>query len=238
MPKVVLENDLIDPFWVKSIMFFPNDLELRQQYFTVLRMDFETFDANDDDLFNLNAKSIKLLVNAPSFKDFKLKSIEITKEAIVAGDILGSIYLMDKFKLPEPSLNKAYFVSQKFGKKNKYGDGTPMAVSERYVKERWAKYKTVAHFWAAWRINQDYPIAPQSEIFSESFNLFLELAKELENFGLNYVPLRARPKKPILDSESTWLLPENIERKTLNSDRQPVLLQTILKKYIAPQSQY
>ena len=236
MPKIILENDLIDPFWIKSIMFYPNDLNLRQQFFTMQRMDLETFDAKDDDIFKLDAKSLKLIINAPSYEKFKLNSIQITKEAVVAGDVLASIYLMDKFKLPEPSLNKAFFISQEFAKKNKYGDGTPMAISERYVKERWARYKSVAHFWAAWRLNQNYPITSQQKIFSEGFLLFLELAKELENFGLNYVPLRAKPQIPLLEFESTWRLPNEIIKKTLNSNRKPLLLIKMLKEYIAPQS--
>lgn len=236
MPKIILENDLIDTHWINSIMFYPNDLKLRQQYFTMQRMDFETNDANDDDVFKIDAKSLKLIISAPSYENFKLKSIEITKEAIVAGDVLASIYLMEKFELPEPSLNKAFFISQEFAKTNKYGDGTAMAVSKRYVKERWAKYKPVAHFWAAWRINQNYPITSQQQIFAEGFESFLQLAKELEIFGLNYVPLRAKPQKPLLEFESTWQLPNEIINKTLNSNRKPLLLIKTLKKYKAPQS--
>lgn len=40
---------------------------------------------------------------------------------------------MDKFGVPEPSLNKAIFIAMVFAKTAKYGDGTPMNVSERMV---------------------------------------------------------------------------------------------------------
>lgn len=237
MPVIDFENNLLtDSQWIKAIQIFPNDLNLRHQYFTMLMMDYKLAESKDSDTFEIDAKSLKLIINAPSFSEFRFKAAQNIKEAIVVGDVLATIYVMVKFNLPEPSLNKAYFVSQQFAKENKYGDGTPMAVSERYIKERWVKYKSVAHLWAAQSLLMNEPIPKDIDMACIDLKLFLGVAKELQTFGLNYIPLRAKPQKPVLDNESMWLLQENIEPKTLFSDIQPKYIIKTLKKYIAPQS--
>ena len=237
MPNITFENDLrTDPLWIKSIQFFPNDLNLRHQYFIKSIIEDKSADSNDGDKFEIDAKSLSLMIGAPSLEEFKLKRCKIIKEATVIGDVLNIIYLMVKFNLPEPSLNKAYFVSQQFAKETKYGDGTPMAISERYIKERWQKYKLVAHLWGASRFLLKAPHPKNIESTVEYFKLFLGVAKELQTFGLNYIPLRAKPQVPLLDYQSLWLLPESIEPKTLVSNIQPEYIIKILKKYKAPQS--
>ena len=147
MPNITFENDFFtDPLWIKSIQFFPNDLNLRNQYFIKSIIEDKSADSNDSDKFEIDAKSLKLMIGAPSLEEFKLKRSKIIKEATVIGDVLNIIYLMVKFNLPEPSLNKAYFVSQQFAKETKYGDGTPMAISERYIKDKVAKIQTCCSF--------------------------------------------------------------------------------------------
>lgn len=238
MPKIILQDDLLDPFWVKSIMNFPEDKNKQDQHFAYLKTDFETRDALDSEIFNVDAKTLKLILDTPSRNDLKLEITEATKQAIVAGDVLVAIYLMDKFGLSRPSLNKAFFVSQAFAKNNTYGDGTPMAVSIRYVKERWSAFKSVAHLWGAWRLNMGYPIVDQTSLFSEEFETFLGIAKELQDFGLRFIPLGAKPQLPIMQNDSVWLLPDKIKAITLKSYRKPDLLIKYLKKYKAPKSQY
>ena len=223
MPVIDLENNLLtDSQWIRAIQLFPNDLNSRHQYFTMLIMDYKSVESKDSDTFEIDAKSLRLIINAPSFSEFRLKAAQNIKEAIVVGDVLATIYVMVKFNLPEPSLNKAYFVSQQF--------------SERYIKERWVKYKSVAHLWAAQRLLMKEPIPKDIDMACIDLKLFLGVAKELQTFGLNYIPLRAKPQKPVLDNESMWLLQENIEPKTLVSDIQPKYIIKTLKKYIAPQS--
>ena len=237
MPNITFENDFFtDPLWIKSIQFFPNDLNLRHQYFIKKIMEYKSDNSDDSDKFEIDAKSLRLMISAPSLEEFKLKRTKIIKEAGVIGDVLNIIYLMVKFNLPEPSLNKAYFISQQFAKKNKYGDGTPMAISERYIKERWQKYKLVAHLWGAKRFLLEAAHPKNIESLVVDFKLFLGVAKELQTFGLNYIPLRAKPQVPLLDHQSLWLLPESIEPKTLVSDIQPEYIIKILKKNKAPQS--
>lgn len=237
MPVIDFENNLLTDYqWIRAIQLFPNDLNLRNQYFTMLMMDYKSTESKDSDTFEIDAKSLKLIINAPSLSEFKIRTVQAIKEAIVVGDVLATIYVMVKFNLPEPSLNKAYFVSQQFAKENKYGDGTSMAVSERYIKERWVKYKSVAHLWAAQRLLLKTSIAKDIDRACVDFKTFLGVAKELQTFGLNYIPLRAKPKKSLLDHETMWLLSESIEPKTLVSDIQPNNIIKTLKKYIAPQS--
>ena len=99
-----------------------------------------------------------------------------------------------------------------------------------------AKIQTCCHLWGAshFLLKAQQPKNIESTV--EYFKLFLGVAKELQTFGLNYIPLRAKPQVPLLDYQSLWLLPESIQPKTLVSNIQPEYIIKILKKYKAPQS--
>lgn len=155
-----------------------------------------------------------------------------SKRAFIAGDILMTLYLMDRFKLPEPSMNKALFVAMEFAKKATYGDGTRLNTSERMVRQCWTEYESVAHLWAAFRINQAYPYTDDPFIDPK----FLEVAVGLYRFGTGFVPARAKKKIPVLDAQKCWALPDNVPASNLKSDRIPDRLLKYLKKYKAPKS--
>ena len=96
----------------------------------------------------------------------------------------------------------------------------------------------VAHFWAALEINRAYPfVADQADCFSEKgFTQFLQAAAGICDFGIKFIPKRAKPRKPILDAEKCWILDSNIERLNLKSDIKPENFIKTLKKYKAPKT--
>lgn len=234
MPSIIFDDTPHDVGWVRATMLFPNDDMARRQCFGVELARFNILECKETDRLEINASDLRLLIEAPSYDAFKGFTAANTKCAIVAGDILMTLYLMDRFGVPEPSLNKAIFVAMEYAKTAKYGDGTRMNVSERMVLECWNEYKPVAHLWAAFRINGAYPYAPADDIFSQT--KFLEVAAGLYRFGVEFVPFRARPKTPILDAKKCWALPDNIVASNLISDRIPDRLLKYLKKYKAPPS--
>lgn len=218
-------------------MLFPNEETLREQYYAVLLARYEMQQAESDSaVIELTRNHLGLLIAAPSYADLVGLVADRTKQAIVAGDMLSAIYVMDYFSLSEPSMNKAEFVAAEFSKKATYGDGSKIAGSHPAIMNAWNTYKDVAHLWAAYRINEAYSFAPSKpDIFSQQyFPTFLGIASMLYEFGTSFIPLRARPKKPILDALTTWQLPSQIApiRLTGNPAR-PTRIENTLKRYRA-----
>ena len=236
MPEITLDGTPRDPRdvrWVLATMLFPNDETLRRQYFGIDSARYKVLECNDTDRLEINASDLRLLIEAPAYDVLKDITAANTKCATVAGDILMVLYIMDKFNVPEPSLNKAIFVAMEYAKNAKYGDGTRMNVSERMVLKCWNEYKPVAHLWAAFRINVAYPYTKDG-VFSDP--KFLEVAVGLFRFGAAFIPARAKIKNPVIDAAKCWTLPDRIPASNLVSERRPDRLLKYLKKYKAPKS--
>jgi hypothetical protein len=234
MPEISLDGTPLDPGWVLATMHFPNDKNLRDRYFAVHRIRLEVLDAKESELFQVDAQTLRLLIEAPGYDQLKVLVSETAKRGIVAGDILAAMYLMDRFSIPEPSINKAIYVSRQFARKVRYGDDTKMPGWEQNIKNCWREFRPVAHLWAAFRLNQAYPFTPERTTFSSGFADFLEVASGLLNFGFSFIPLRAKPRRPILDPSKSWALPATVQANHLDSDRLPDRLIKILKNYKAP----
>jgi len=234
MPSITLEGSSHDIGWIWAVMLFPDSDELRKQLFAVEQVKYEVIDVKDKDLLEVDALTLKLLLDAPAYAALRKEIRERTKEAILAGDLLSIMYLMETFNLPEPSMNKAIFVTSEYAKKYKYGDGSSINSSERMIRKYWHKFMPVAHLWGAFRMNQVYPFAPpdQAVAYLDS-TPFLSAAKGLYNFGVNFIPFRAKTRNTILDARLCWKLPEHIPASNLKPDRKPTRLIKTLKKYKA-----
>jgi hypothetical protein len=234
MPTIELHGTPDDLGWVYSVMTFPRDQQQREQYFAVQLARSRLLAGMTTETLEVDRKTLQLLIEAPSYSALKQQTTDNSKQAMVAGDILAVMYVMDRFRLPEPSMNKAKFVAQEFAKKATYGDGSKMNISERKIIEAWDDYRDVAHLWGAFRLNGVYPYAPDREIFTpKHLGTFLGVAAALYDFGKSFVPFRARPRVPILDPESAWKLPPRIAPKHLNSNTRPTLLERTLQRYRA-----
>lgn len=249
MPEITLTDHPNDIGWIFSIMLFPNDEALRNQNYgiDVAKLELRKADELSEKWLSPQSELLEpalstrkittLLIDAPADSDFKKTRIERMKRGYIAGQILNSLYLMDRFKLEEPSLHKAIYVTKEYAKKAKYSDGSKLP-AESKIKEYWKEYKPVAHLWAALEINRIYSfVSDQSDCFSEKgFTQFLQVAAGIYYFGIEFIPKRARPRKPILDAEKCWRLDNNIEPLNLISEIKPDKLIAILKKYKAPKT--
>ncbi|MDI6745976.1 MAG: hypothetical protein QMD17_02415 [Rhodocyclaceae bacterium] len=237
MRQIELDGSPNDVGWVLATMHFPNDQALREQYFAVHLARYEEKQAESYGTeIQLTRRHLSLLIDAPSYAELGKMVVERTKQAIVAGDMMATLYVMDYFKQPEPSMNKAEFVASEFSKKATYGDGSKIVGSHPMIMKAWNAYRDVAHLWAAFRINEAYAYAPTKEdIFSQQyFPTFLGIAAMLHEFGTSFTPLRAKPKKPILDKESAWQLPPEILPVQLTgTPSRPTRIEKTLKKYRA-----
>lgn len=235
--QIKLEGSPNDIGWVLATMLFPNEEELREQFYAVRLAQHEAQQAESDDtVIQLTRRHLELLMDAPSHPDLGKMVVDRTKQAIIAGDMMTALYVMDYFKLPEPSMNKAEFVAAEFSKKATYGDGSKMAGSHPMIIKAWNAYKDVAHLWAAYRINEAYAYAPsKQEIFTQQhFPTFLGIAAMLYQFGTSFTPLRAKLRKPILDAATAWQLPAEILPIRLVGDpTRPTRIEKTLKRYRA-----
>jgi hypothetical protein len=234
MPNIELKGTPLDTKWIWAVMLFPDNDLIREQLFAIEEIEHVVKDANDDDRIEINAHTLKFLVDSPAYDALRDEVRIRTKEGVVAGDLLAIMYLMDRFQLPEPSMNKAIFAASEFAKRNKYGDGSSINSSERMIRKYWNKYASVAHLWGAFRMNQVYSFAPTDKAVDyENSTPFLAAAKGLYNFGVNFIPFRAKNGKPILDAGMCWAVPENIAASNLDPQRKPTTLINTLKKYKA-----
>lgn len=234
MPNIELKSTPLDTKWIWAVMLFPDNELLRKQLFAIEQVEYVVKDANDDDRIEIDAHTLKFLIDSPAYTALRDEVSIRTKEGVVAGDLLAVMYLMDRFQLPEPSMNKAIFAASEFAKKHKYGDRTSINSSERMIRKYWNKYNSVAHLWAAFRMNQVYPFAPANEAVGYEDSIpFLAAAKGLYNFGVNFIPFRAKNGKPILDANMCWAVPESIAASNLDPQRKPTTLINTLKKYKA-----
>jgi hypothetical protein len=237
MPNIALDGTPYDISRVRSVMLFPNDDSRRDQYFAVERARLDVLEAKDAEHISLEVNTLRLLIDAPAYSVIKAGARDITKRAVVAGELLSILYLMNRFELSEPSMNKAIFVAQGFAKESSYGDGSKINSSERMIRKYWNEFKPVAHLWAAFRINRAYGFAPIKEVFTkEWFTPFLSVAAGLYNFGTQFVPFRPRDKKPMLNAETCWALPKSIPPSNLSTDRIPDKLIQTLERYNAPRA--
>lgn len=246
MPTIQLTGAVEDiwpeeDIWaVEAIMYFPNDESRRDEYLFVEKM-YKTLDlrkvvVSPDATLTHRQIDIYNLIHSRSYQEIMDSIKESSKKGMVAGYVLLVLYIMDRFGMEEPSMNKAIHVAQEYAKRTEYGDDTEIHRSERFIRKYWDEYKSVAHFWAAFLVNADYPYTPEKTIFNAGFQTFLEVSAGIYEFGTSYVPARPKTPEPVLDKASSWGLPESVQPCHLQTDIPPIFLIEALKNYKAPRA--
>ncbi len=234
MPVLRFIGEIRDRFSVRAAMLFPNDPEAIERFIAVEQTKAVIAGEPDSNTRHIDIRTLRLILDSPSYPELKNQVTENSKKAFIAGDLLASLYVMDRFGIPRPSMNKAIFVVLEYAKKAEYGDGEPLPISEPTIRRYWNEFLPVAHFWAAFRLGRVYPYS--SDPLSEDIEKFLMVAQGIFEFGKGFIPQGSKSQEPILDSEKCWALPEGIQAMHLNSQRKPEKLIKILKKYKAPKS--
>ena len=81
-------------------MLFPNEQALREQYYAVhlARQEVQQAKAANTEI-QLTRRHLELLIDAPSYAELGKLTVERTKQAIVAGDMMTALYVMDYFEM-------------------------------------------------------------------------------------------------------------------------------------------
>lgn len=227
--NIILKNTPVDGFAVQSIMNFPQNRHHRESWhaihFANTCLSVEPEDNGDK---QVGGEMLRLLIDAPSFSQMEAHVAESTRKAVVVGDILASLYLMKLLDMPEPSVGKAIQVSRKLAKSTEYGGGSEVAHSERTIKTYIREFESVAHLWAALRVNQQFSFETPHESSSEVLSNLLEMSAEFLRFGRSFVSHGMKPKVPVLKSQEIWELPEGTAVKELGVDCFPDIMSDLV----------
>ena len=183
------------------------------------------------------------LLDRPSDSESKAIAAEATKAAkhgAVAGDILGIVYLMDRYQHlmegKQPSLQRAIHALSVLTKGMSYGDGSKVSTRKPSLWNYWDEFKNVAHLWGAARLIQhrfgDEDLL-ESMSTSEGLVRFLGLAGALGEFGCEFRPSHRRRPEPLLSKHGLWKISALIPKWDPIFDAPPTLLLGAIASYKA-----
>ena len=210
-----LKNDGLDGGRVMAWMLFPNRPDIREIHFVREVVEQEVLNGESDDTpVNLPAWMLRTLLESPGKEETGRLAAEATKRGTVAGDLLALIYEMQARRAVEPSFGKAIEHYKGFALGLKYGDGEALKYSEQTLRSYFDEFASVAHLWAAFRLNQGpyaYTKDPQSVFHSpEDLHTFLGIAKAVGQFAESFVPKRTKPPRPVIDGETLVHIPSEV----------------------------
>jgi hypothetical protein len=195
-------------------MLFPNDESTRESYLNrelALRV---CNAAHPSEHVSIEPQMLMALADGPGMEELSRQAVEATKRGTVAGDMMNLIYEMHGRGVSEPSFGKAIEGYKSFAPGKKYGDSEALKYSEQTLRNYFDEFRSVAHLWAAFRMNQGpYAYAPDGrEIFHDEASLIkmLGVAKGIQEFASTFIPKRTKPALPIIGVEEQVKIPESI----------------------------
>jgi hypothetical protein len=236
MPKLLLRGDSTDLSWVNAVMLFPIDERLRTSAMTRMSAEASVLDLNDGQPLEVNAGTIRGLLDSPSRDEMKALKARAARAGIIAGDVLAMLYAMViSGSVREPSVKKATYAFLRWSDSGvTFRDGKPLPKSRSEVERAWASHRSVAHFWGAVSLNRELGDGNVETLFGPNWGRFLQMAAGLLNFGSGFIPRRLKPAKPTLDIAEAWTLPDSIAPDLPPTDLVPIRLLELLKGYKAP----
>jgi len=132
----------------------------------------------------------------------------------VAGDLLMFIATAAAYSPKNASLARAVRAWCEDQTKGRTHDGGKVAASPRAVRAAWARFKSIAHLCAAFRLQSD--LGEQFELYDRrKLPNFLAAAEAFRIFGEHHHPpigrfVSRRSKATTLDPEGTWHLPSDL----------------------------
>lgn len=205
-------------------MLFPHSQQLRQSHFVreLIKQEY-VVDGDGEKVVSLPSWMLQTLLDSPSHSEMVQLAADATKEGTVAGDLLGLIYEMHISGVAEPSFGKAIKRYKEFAIGLKYGDGDALKYSEQTLRNYFNEYASVAHFWAAFRLNQGpYSFTKDArDVFhkEDSFLKFLGVSKSIGNFASSFIPKRTKPPRPVIDRDLIVGIPDSVHSLTLRLKR-------------------
>lgn len=233
-PTIFLDGTTADKANVMATMLAPTNAKHRRRIVNYLAMDKVVSDSAADRIAEFSLDDLRLLLSAATDTPIKPLIHLGNKRGVVAGDILANIFLMDRFDVDEPSMNKSLHVMQQFAWTAKYSDGSVVPHTEKSLRDCWRAFQSVSHFWAAKRIMQGMRATKKLPIFSDDgLPIFLSLSLAIREFATTFVPKRARPQAPLIGDHVMWKLSPEMSQDYFPELEKPHRLIKVLKNYEA-----
>lgn len=221
METLELLGDELDGDRVMAWMLFPKEQDLRRVYIfreTVINSYIQ--ESTPSDQVNVPVWVLQSMLDGPSWGELRNRAVEATKQGTVAGDLLKLIYEMHLRGAEEPSFGKAIDEYKQFAQRRRYGDIKVLKRSEASLRRYFDSFESVAHLWAALRLNQGlYPYTPaKTDVFHsrEELHAMLGVAKAVGEFATNFTPKRTKPPKPVIDIDTLVKIPNEIPARRLS----------------------
>lgn len=234
-------GDTMDRQRILGTMCFPEDAALRTAYVVDAIAREQSRGESTQEVSGVTREILAVLVSLPTVLPTMPKEIRAgVRAGLLAGEFYAALYAMHCFPsaFPEPSKKKALFYLQDFAQRRTFGDGSGIVGSQPQLLANVKAAESVAHLWAALRLHKEYPMRPHAQVFSspDAIASFLGIAASLEHFLTTFVPKRAKPRLPLVDSNKLWRVPQNTLRLRPPWVDVPASLQSVLGNYQAPRT--
>lgn len=234
---IELMKDNLDGLRVYSVMAYP-DSERERNEFMACNVAGMMLNANDtaaDDDISIPESILRVILNAPSLEVVRNCHAESGRQGSIAGDVLACLAGMHASGVKEPSIRKAIYIEMYFLGKGLCRDGKTVGTTDPSIRNCWEKYKSVSHFWAAFRVcqfgeNEDGFPDVKTALVDENLAKFLSIAEWFRAFGENFIP--KRQTEPVLPLDA-WRVPESypIQPANLTHDGLPEWVMARLGAY-------
>jgi len=187
VPEINLVGGLNDDVsTVLSLMLYPNDEGKRVELLQVLAAKNRKRNSQEKEV-TIPVCWLEMLLNFPSMEQVESGMKNDAKKGVFSGEVLLGLYFTERFELGEPSIRKVSVFLEGQSAEMIYSNGQPMKSSDSKIKGFFREFNSVAHLWAAFRLNVASNYA--ENLFDEQgFGLFLGVAKVLEKFGVETFP--------------------------------------------------
>ena len=192
-------------------------------------------DRNPNILVEIDRGFLTGLLDSPSREEIKKLAELHSGGGSMAGALLYFIVGLSQKRPKDASVLKAVELYTSFADSDTEGRDLPH--SPAFIKDKWATYKPVSHYWAASHtMRQHLPDFEHEEAPHEIFIDFLGLSEWFRMQGESIVA-RAQAKwhGPVLNPAETYRLPDNLDVPLIEADL-PIgpEAEKILAKYQAP----
>jgi hypothetical protein len=245
MPTIEYPPDLSNErqvYWIRAHMLFPDSPLNTLTYFVRNLVNTELRNLEAGEEVSLPIDWLRALAFGAGGNELNALENKRARDGTTAGLILVLISVMAAGNYDRPSLNKAIHIIEEIAKRKKKQNVQFGHYSDRKeILSAWKLMKNSAHFWAAleWIFGPyGSDVLTTKPMGPEAYREFLRIACSYRKLGCEFHESNSKIKKSLLDSDSSWRMPDEFasEAYALSEEPVPQWLLDILNEYRAPKA--
>ncbi len=202
-PALDIAGEDGEPAWdavvrIRAAMYFPNDDQKRKCYHQLVKTSVSAGARSEtnrvlgrNDPMPLSAEEVQALVDAPSLSEIQEEIASVYEDGVIAGLVLRTILSCQKHHREYVGINNASRLISQMSRK-----WQRPTLSESNVKDRWGRFKSVAHLWATL-------ISFRDRLTEDNVEEFLGVAEAFRREGVSLFVARSH-RGPVLNPGETW----------------------------------